>query len=197
VAEGIQQYEQAWAAEPDQAETAVALGNAFARVPTRANLEQARSWLQRAVALSPDTASYRVSLGRVLEQLGRASEAREAYLQALDRDASLSSAASSLVRLAQGMNEPAVARLFGRVVRVMDDGKRADDAARRRLWDHPDDPEAQLAVAQRLAGAGEFVKADNHLQQALQRKPGWPAAQSLQRAVEALRVWSGSQAAIP
>jgi tetratricopeptide (TPR) repeat protein len=189
VSEGIGEYEAAWSVDPGRAETAAALGNAWARVPTRANLKQATNWLQRAVASAPSQARYRDSLAHVLEQSGQKSEAQESYLRALDLDVSLSTAMSGLVRLAEETGQTAQADLFGRIDHSLDEGARASDQARQRLWDHPGDPEAHLAVARLLAASGELEKASSHLQQALQQKTEWPAAISLQRPIEALLAW--------
>lgn len=189
VTEGIRLYEQAWQREPDHAGTAASLGLAWARVPSRPNLERAHDWLLRAVALAPDDAQYADHLGRVQQQLGRHSGARDSFLRALDRDPSLSSAASSLVRLAQQSGQPDNARLFGRIVRALDETQRQKERLRRQVLESPGDAAARLALARFHLSAGELEKARYHLEHAVALRPGLQPARTLHRTVEALLVW--------
>jgi tetratricopeptide (TPR) repeat protein len=197
VPEGIRQLEEAWARAPDNAETAASLGLAWARVPSRPNLEKARAWLQRAAALAPTNARTSDQVGQVLQQLGRTAAAADAHLRALDLDPELTSAAASLARLAGPLDRPAHARLFGRIARALDDDHRDEERLYRRLWDITLAPtkngsalaDTHLDLARFLARRGELEKADRHLQQALEARPGWPPAASLRRTVAALLAW--------
>jgi tetratricopeptide (TPR) repeat protein len=190
VEEAIRLYEAAWARDPHDADAAASMGHVRARVPTRAHLEQARDWFQRAVALEPTHAKYHADRARVDQQLGQAGPAQDEYLRALDLDSSLSSAAGSLSQLGQAKHRPALARLFGQMARALDDRTLAIDQAHHRLWDHPDDAEAELALARLMVDAGALEMARVHLQQALARRPVWEPALTLQRTVEVLLVWS-------
>jgi len=198
VPEGIRLFGEAWAREPDHAETAASLGLAWARVPSRANLERAREWLQRAEALAPTHARTAEQLGQVLQQLGRFPEARDAYLRALDLDPTLTAAAGSLARLAGRIDRAAHARLLGRIARALDDDRRDEEQLRQRVWDAAEEPmragtpsaEAHVALAQFLLRQGDLEKAESQLQQALESRPRWEAAERLRRTVTALLVWA-------
>jgi tetratricopeptide (TPR) repeat protein len=169
---------------PDLSAYHADLAEALSLDPTPEHLAQARTALQRAIDLDPDSAAYHQQLGLVLQQLGDLEGARQAFLRSLSLESARVEPYASLVAVAQRLKRPATAALFARLERTARDQQREETVRSARLWRQPRDPEARLAVAETLLRRGMLTRATFHLQAVLARRPGWQPARSMQRRVD-------------
>lgn len=184
LAEKLSDTEDAWAlyqslheANPGDREVTETLARIAA---ARGDVELGVGYLKQLARSAPNrsqAAAAERRVGEVYERAGRASEARQAYLDALDHDPTDTQALSSLRRLAtaagdwQGMvtvleREAAVSqgadrlRALHEVARVTDqfadDPRRSIDAWRRVLESAPADSEAVRRLVELSAGVGDW-----------------------------------------
>jgi tetratricopeptide (TPR) repeat protein len=85
------------------------------------------------------------------------------------------------------LRRSAPSRFFAQATRQVQGRAREENAALRRVWSRPRDADAHLAAARLRRRAGDLTKAEAHLKQALEIRPGWPEArQELDRITRAL-----------
>jgi tetratricopeptide (TPR) repeat protein len=179
LAEAIEYYAQAVAREPKNAEFRVSLADALSRRPTPENTRRALSLLREAVALAPDDPAPRYQLGVRLQQAGHIEEARQQLLHALDGDPTQAAAYNNLLQVAAVLRQPLLARRFESLMRLVRESRRTRDAAWRRRWEHPTDPDAYYQLALDLTRTGGLSSAEYQLQRALTLRPHWPEASRL------------------
>jgi tetratricopeptide (TPR) repeat protein len=176
VEEGIREYEQALAREPERAEYLLFLGQALAGRGAAGDFPRALDLLGRSVRAAPRDATARFQLALLLSRLNRPEEAREQLLRALDLDPHQAASYNALAQAAAQLKAPAHARLFGRAVREVEARLRVERQVMQQVWARPRDPTAHLAAARFRRAAGALPQAKAHLDQAVELRPGWPEA---------------------
>ncbi|HEY5789403.1 MAG TPA: tetratricopeptide repeat protein [Gammaproteobacteria bacterium] len=140
-------------------------------------LEGAQAAVERAVALQPGIAHYRVSLGKVLLRQGDSGAAGEAFSAALELDPALVEAHNDLgnARLAAGDRDGAIASYSAALEQdpeyplaalnlastLQEEGRHAEAEQRYRdlLRDHPGHVEARSRLALLVGGDGRYEEA--------------------------------------
>jgi tetratricopeptide (TPR) repeat protein len=102
LAEAIAAYSDVLAERADHADALHLLGMALEQAGAA---EEGRDHVERAIALEPQVAAYRNSLGNIHRALGDAGAARVAYMAALDRDPGLAEALDNLGLLDQAAGD--------------------------------------------------------------------------------------------
>jgi len=179
-------YEEAVAREPLESEFRVGLADALAHRPSPENSRRALSLLREAVALAPDAPGARYALGLRLLQTGETEAARDELLRALDADPTQVAAYNNLVQVASVLRLPSLGRRFETLLRIVQERKRARDAAWRRRWERPGDAAAYYDLARDLARTGGLASAEHQLRRALELKPRWTEAARLRDRVQRL-----------
>ncbi len=178
VPEAIREFEQAVAADPENAEYAAALGNALNDAGGAANLRRAATLLQKASQKNPENATYRHDLGITLQQLGDLDGARRQFLATLDLNPRHSPSYSGLSQLCVRLKEPALGRFFAPLVRDTQDYSRDERRLTRRVGQNPTDPAAHYELARFQMRGLNYAAAQSHLERALELRPGDSEAQA-------------------
>lgn len=185
--EGIRLYEQALARAPERAEYQLFLGQTLAQRGAPGDLPRALELIGQAVRTAPRDPAARLQLGLLLQRLGRLEEARIQFLRALDVDPHQQPPYNSLSTLAATSGRPAQARMFAHAIRRVEARVREEEQSMQRVWERPRDADAHLAAARFRIRTGALSRAQAHLQQALELRPGWPeVARELRRVTRAL-----------
>jgi tetratricopeptide (TPR) repeat protein len=181
--EAIRRLEEAAARAPDDAGVLRELGEALARLPSRADRERAAARLQRAVALAPGDASCRYAWALALQALGRMEEARSQLLRALDLDPRHLPALRRVVAIARsgGLDEPVV--LWARLARREAARRQAEARLWQETWDRPKAPAGYLALARHLIQRGGLRPAQSQIEEALRLRRELPEAAALRDTV--------------
>jgi tetratricopeptide (TPR) repeat protein len=171
--------ERAAAGEPESMDFAVTLAEALLRQGSRSQIQRARELLERAAADPSAEAKTHFSLAQAYLRLDQPDAARRAFLRCLDRDPNISEAYVSLVRLGRQLGQPEQVRLWGPIVRSVEERLRVEMLRSRRIWEHPEDPAGHRDMALFYLQTAELRKSENQLEEALRLRPGWPAARHL------------------
>jgi Flp pilus assembly protein TadD len=189
--DAIRQFEIAVAREPRRAIFCAELSNAYATVPTDDNLRRALPWMQKAVALNPNDASFRRRLGEMLARTGQPEAAREELLRSLDIEPAQTSALNSLLQLCATLQRPSHAQLIGTLLRSLQPRLRDAQRLQRQVRDHPNDAAARTAFARALARNGRIVEARNQWERAAEAPDQAAARRALKDVDRLLQVLRG------
>jgi tetratricopeptide (TPR) repeat protein len=184
-------FERVARAEPLNPEYQFALGSTYADQPSPANWELAARYFGRAVALQPEEARYRQSLGVALQNLGNLAGARRQFLRAMDLDVNQSASLNNLAQVARRLQQYDQVEFWAPLVRNMEQRLREELPDWKRVWDRPQDVSGYLPLARFLERTGELRKARNILEQAVALRPELaPARRELQLLQRTLGVLS-------
>lgn len=137
-----------------------------ARAAAKGALDEARCFIEAAIALVPENAAYRASLCEIHRRSGQLDKAILAGRLALQRDKGLTVAHYNLaLALADaGQSEAAIAR-YRAAVRLQPDHGRAWNNLGVLYWQRAQIDSARAAFARALAAAPELVEARRNLEQ--------------------------------
>jgi cytochrome c-type biogenesis protein CcmH/NrfG len=186
LSEAARDYQQAAARDPRDVQNLLGLVDALSQQPSPENAKREMALLRQAVAMAPDNAAAHYQLGIRLQQARQWEEARRELLRALDESPAMAAADNNLLQVATALRQPALARRFGSLLRAVQARKREQDAAWKRRWTQPADPEAYVAVARVELRAGRLESAEHQLDRCLELRPGWPDAARLAARVHRL-----------
>jgi tetratricopeptide (TPR) repeat protein len=187
LARGTRLLEQLVAAEPENMDYLATLGEVLLRDPTPAHLTRARELLERVVARPNAEPQTYYDLGQTLQRLGEHDAARWAFLRALDGDPKLSEPYVNLAQLARPLAQPEQLRLWGPIVRSVEERLRTELLLSRRVWTRPSDADGYRALAQQYLEAVELSKAQSQLEEAVRLRPGWVEASQLLQKIRRTR----------
>jgi predicted Zn-dependent protease len=175
------------AAEPENMDYLATLGEVLLRDPTPAHLTRARELLERVVARTNAEPQTYYDLGQTLQRLGEHDAARWAFLRALDGDPKLSEPYVNLAQLARPLDQPEQLRLWGPIVRSVEEHLRTELLLSRRVWNLPSDADGYRALAQQYLEAVELSKAQSQLEEAVRLRPRWVEARQLLQQIRRTR----------
>jgi tetratricopeptide (TPR) repeat protein len=187
LARGTHLLEQVVAAEPENMDYLATLGEVLLRDPTPAHLTRARELLERVVARTNAEPQTYYDLGQTLQRLGEHDAARWAFLRALDGDPKLSEPYVNLAQLARPLDQPEQLRLWGPIVRSVEEHLRTELLLSRRVWNLPSDADGYRALAQQYLEAVELSKAQSQLEEAVRLRPRWVEARQLLQQIRRTR----------
>jgi tetratricopeptide (TPR) repeat protein len=161
-ADAIRAFEAAIAKDARQPAYALSLCEVLIEEASPENLQRARGLLEAAEAHDSSPA-VPYQLGAVLAALGETEAALAAYLRCLDRDPDRVEAYGAIVPLAQRLGRSQAAAFYARLARAARRQRDELEAARRRLWERPENPAARRNLALALLRRGDLQGALDHL----------------------------------
>jgi tetratricopeptide (TPR) repeat protein len=167
----VTKYEEASQLDPTNADVILELGKALAARRGVDDLPRAEAAFRRAVGLAPARAEAHQSLGLVLQRQGRMAEARDELLRALDLDPGVTATANLLSALGGSLRQPAEARLFSGIARVLEARERESQALWRAIARQPRDGAAHERLARLLTEAGDLRRASYQWEQVVELQP--------------------------